>query len=190
MSGKRCSGCGEVKGAESFSRCKSKKDGLKSHCKACIRRYREENREAALEYCRRYHAENREAILERKRRHHAENREAVLERQRRHYEENREAVAERNRRYREENREAVAERDRRYREEHREAIVERSRRYYEENRDMTRESATRIGEPYTPAEDAHILASDEPAAVIAVELGRTLSSIHKRRIELRKAVST
>ena len=175
MSGKRCSGCGEVKGAESFSRCKSKKDGLKSHCKACIRRYREENREAALEYCRRYHAENREA---------------VLERQRRHYEENREAVAERNRRYREENREAVAERDRRYREEHREAIVERSRRYYEENRDMTRESATRIGEPYTPAEDAHILASDEPAAVIAVELGRTLSSIHKRRIELRKAVST
>ena len=175
MSGKRCTGCGEVKGAESFSRCKSKKDGLKSHCKACIRRYREENREAALEYCRRYHAENREAILERKRRHHAENREAVLERQRRHYEENREAVAER---------------DRRYREEHREAIVERSRRYYEENRDMTRESATRIGEPYTPAEDAHILASDEPAAVIAVELGRTLSSIHKRRIELRKAVST
>ena len=175
MSGKRCSGCGEVKGAESFSRCKSKKDGLKSHCKACIRRYREENREAALEYQRRYREENREA---------------VLERQRRHYEENREAVAERNRRYREENREAVAERDRRYREEHREAIVERSRRYYEENRDMTRESATRIGEPYTPAEDAHILASDEPAAVIAVELGRTLSSIHKRRIELRKAVST
>ena len=141
MSGKRCCTCGEVKGAESFTRDKSRKDGLHPRCKACKRR---------------------------------------------HYEENREADLERQRRYREENREARQEYYRRYYEENREAIAERRRRHYEENRDMTRESATRNGEPYTPAEDAHILTSDEPSAVIAVELGRTLDSVNIRRRILRK----
>ena len=156
MSGKRCSGCGEVKGVESFSRDRSRKDGLQPRCKACVRRYYEENREAILESNRRYREENREAERER------------------------------NRRYREENREAIRDHFRRYREENREAIRDYYRRYREENRDMTRETATRNGEPYTPAEDAHILTSDEPVAVIAVELGRTWSSVNKRRNILRK----
>ena len=159
MSGKRCCTCGEVKGVEAFSRNRSKKDGLQPRCKACERRYHEENRET------------------------------VLERQRRYHEENREAIAERDRRYYEENREAILERKRRYREENREANRERVRLSNEKMRNMTRESATRTGEPYTPAEDAHILTSDEPDAVIAVELGRTMPSVGKRRRKLRKAVN-
>jgi hypothetical protein len=159
MSGKRCPGCGEVKGVESFSRDRSRKDGLQSRCKSCARRHREESHEAILECHRRYHAENREAILDRQRHYREVNREAELERQRRYHEENREALLERNRRYR------------------------------EANRDMTRETATRTGEPYTPAEDAHILTSDEPDVVIAVELGRTLDSVNTRRKRLRKAVA-
>ena len=144
MPGKRCSGCGEVKGVEAFSRDSARKDGLQTQCKACKRRYYEENREAVLDQHRRYYEENREAELENKRRY---------------YEENREAIRELN------------------------------RRRYEENRDMTQETATRNGEPYTPAEDAHILTSDEPIAVIAVELGRTLNSVRDRRRKLRKAVT-
>ena len=171
MSGKRCPGCGEVKGVEAFSRCGSRKDGLQSRCKTCDRR--------------RYEA-NREAVLERQRRYREGNREAIAERNRRYYETNREAELERHRRYREENRESIAEYHRSYYEANREAIAERKRRYYEANRDMARESATRAGEPYTPAEDAHILTSDEPIAVIAVELGRTMESVNKRRRILRK----
>ena len=144
MSGKRCSGCGKVKGVEAFSRCRSRKDGLQSRCKSCERRYREDNHEAILECHRRYHAENREAILDRQRH---------------------------------------------YREVNREAELERKRRDREANRDMARETATRTGEPYTPAEDAHILTSDEPDVVIAVELGRTLDSVNTRRKRLRKAVA-
>ena len=188
MSGKRCCTCREAKGVEAFSRNRSSKDGLQPRCKACARRHYKENREAILERKRLYREENREAIREYHRRYREENREAVLERQRRHYKENRESVAESTRRYRAENREAIAEYHRRYREEHREAIAEDKRRYHAEIRDITREAATRTGEPYTPAEDAHILTSDDPAAVIAVELGRTLGSIHHRRCELRKAV--
>lgn len=142
MPGKRCCTCGEVKGAEAFCRDKSRKDGLTPRCKACHRRYREENREAIAESRRRYYEEHREAILDGKRR---------------------------------------------YYEEHREAVAEDQRRYREALRDMTREVATRNGEPYTPAEDAHILASDEPDAAIAVELGRTIKSVRTRRGLLRKA---
>ena len=189
MPGKRCSGCGEVKGVEAFSRDSARKDGLQTQCKACKRRYYEENREAVLDQHRRYYEENREAELENKRRYYEENREAIRELNRRRYEENREAVLERQRRYNTENREAVLEYQRRYREENREAIRELNRRRYEENRDMTQETATRNGEPYTPAEDAHILTSDEPIAVIAVELGRTLNSVRDRRRKLRKAVT-
>ena len=188
MSGKRCPGCGEVKAVESFSRDKSKKDGLQCRCKACNGRYHAENREAKRDYHRRYREENREARRDYSRRYHEENREALQEYSRRYHEENREAIAEKDRRYREENREAIAESQRRYREENREAIAEGKRRYHAEIRDMTQETATRTGEPYMPAEDAHILASDEPAAVIAVELGRTLNSIRDRRRKLRKAV--
>lgn len=186
MSGKRCSGCGEVKGVEDFSRNKSNKDGLQSRCKSCERRHYEENREAILERNRRSYVKNREAELERGRRYHEENRDAVLDRQRRHYEENREAVLDRQRRYREENREEVLESHRRYREENREARREYDRLFGRKMRDMTRESATRAWERYAPAEDAHILASDEPDAVIAVELGRTLNSVKGRRRLLRK----
>ena len=174
MSGKRCSGCGEVKGVESFSRCKSNKDGLQYRCKSCKRRYYEENHEAERECQRRYREANREAIRESQRRSCVKNREARQE----YF-----------RRYREENREAIREKDRRYREENLEARREYDRLFNEKMRDMTRESATRTGERYTPAEDAHILTSDEPAAVIAVELGRTMDSINGRRHMLRKAVS-
>ena len=174
MSGKRCCTCGEAKGVEAFSRSKATKDGLQARCKACKRRHYEENREA---------------VLEGQRRHYEENREAVLDRVRRYREDNREAIAESGRRYREENREAILERDRRYREENREAELDRHRRYREKRRDMAREAATRTGEPYTPAEDAHILTSEEPAAAIAVELGRTWDSVSQRRRRLRKAVS-
>lgn len=186
MPGKRCPGCGEVKGAESFSRCKSNKDGLQSRCKACKRRHREENRNAIAEYHRRYYEENREEIAEHRRHYHKGNREVILERQRRHYDENREVILERDRRYREENREAIAEYNRRYRKGNREAILERQRRNYEVKRDITRESATRTGERYTPAEDAHILTSDESDSAMAVELGRTLNSVRERRKILRK----
>ena len=189
MSGKRCSTCGEVKGVESFSRQRRSKDGLQSRCKACVSRHYEENLEAELERNRRYREENREAIAERMRRYREENREAVLEGKRRYYEENREAERERHRRYREENREAIAEYYRRYREENREAVLDVENRRVKKMRDLTLESATRNGEPYTPAEDAHILASDEPIAVIAVELGRTYKSVIYRRYTLRKAVN-
>ena len=156
MSRKRCPGCGEVKDFAEFSRAKRAKDGLQCWCKSCNRRYREENRETIREGHRRYREENREAEIER------------------------------SRRYREENREAEIEYYRRRREEHREVLNEIERRRRKKINDALREVATRNGEPWTPAEDAYILSADEPVAVKAMELGRTISSVHYRSAKLRK----
>lgn len=156
MSRKKCTGCGKVKDFSEFSRDKSRKDGLQSQCKSCFSRYREENREA------------------------------ILERKRRHYEENRESERDLHRRWRDENREAVLEYHRRYYEENREVHNKIIGRRQKAINDAMREIATRNGEPWTPAEDAYIMSADEPGALMAMELGRTIASIRGRAARLRK----
>ena len=186
MSRKRCSKCGEMKGVESFSRNRSRRDGLDHRCKACQRRYREENREKILERKRLHYEENREKILEYSRRYREENREVERERRRRRYEENREAELEYRRRYCEENREAEREYHRQYCEENRGVLNEIKKRRQKKINEATREIATRNGEPWTLAEDAYIMSADEPSAIMAMELGRTIASVRNRAVKLRK----
>ena len=171
MSRKKCTGCGDVKDYAEFSRDKTKKDGLQCRCKSCNRRYREEHRERLRECNRRYYRENREALRECSRRYNEENREAVLER---------------NRRYREEHRERLREYHRRYNEEHREVLTEVKSRRQKKINDALRGIATRNREPWTPAEDTYIMSEDEPLALMAMELGRTINSVRSRAAKLRK----
>jgi 5-methylcytosine-specific restriction endonuclease McrA len=147
---KACNKCGQSKPAttEFFARDKSKKDGLRSNCKACQRKWREENpeyqrkyHEENPEYDRRYREENHEAISERKRKWREENPEYA----RRYRKENAEKRREYDRGFREENpeyarkwREENPEYDRRYHEENREAISERHRQWREANPEYAR----------------------------------------------------
>jgi len=85
---KRCRKCGEVKPRPEFNRCASKKDGLQSYCKCCVKRHYAENREKILERKKRYYAENKEKMADQKRRFRAENREKVAGQNRRYYYEN------------------------------------------------------------------------------------------------------
>jgi hypothetical protein len=57
---KRCTKCGEEKPLAEFSRARSRKDGRAAHCKACVRRWRQENAEHLAEYHRRWQRANRE----------------------------------------------------------------------------------------------------------------------------------
>ena len=180
------------------------------------RRYHEENRDKRLEYNRRYHEENRDKVLEYKRRYYEENRDKVLESQRRYYEENRDKVLEYKRRYHEENRDKRLESHRRYYEENRDKVLEYRRCYHEENRDKVLESqrryreenrdilnqgskirqaqntrtsnllASKKGAPYSPEEDALILAENGMTTYQkAIELGRTYHSVRIRKQHLR-----
>ena len=91
---KTCSKCGEEKSLDTFSKNKSKHDGLNTWCKPCYSAYRksynqrdyvkEKQRVASL----RWHHENREEAIAKSKEYHAANRDAVLERQRKYYDDN------------------------------------------------------------------------------------------------------
>ena len=105
------------------------------------------------------------------------------------------------RRYREENRDKTLDYQRRYYEENRDKERERKHRYREENRDIlnqgskirhaqnTRTSnllASKKGAPYSPEEDALILAENGMTTYQkAIELGRTYPSVRIRKQHLR-----
>ena len=187
---KTCTKCGVVKPLDGFHRDKTGAGGRRSYCKECrreyTRRYREENSDKERERNRRYREENRDKELDRHRRYRDENRDEVLEYRRCYYEENRDKVREYKRSYREENRDKM---------------LDYKRRYYEENRDIlnqgrkirhaqkTRTSnllASKKGAPYSPEEDALILAENGMTIYQkAIELGRTYASVRIRKHHLR-----
>jgi hypothetical protein len=59
---KTCTGCGEAKPLDRYSKDRTKKDGLQYRCKDCHLAYYHANRERILEYCRGYKEEHRESI--------------------------------------------------------------------------------------------------------------------------------
>lgn len=160
MQSKRCTKCGEVKSESSFSRDRTRSDGLEHRCKECVRAYNRAYREAHREEQRAY----REAHLE----------------ERRAY----------NRAYHESRREELLAHKRTYWEDHREEFNAQCRKRQTEVLKASREVSTRNGEPWTPAEDHVVLTSEWTVLEIAIELGRTTSSVKNRRTLLhRKAVT-
>ena len=103
--------------------------------------------------------------------------------------------------------ECMNESNRRYREENRDKERESKRRYYEENleyehakgrnrmRDYRRSSEAFLdkpkGSPWTPEEDAFLLANDGRTRYQkAIELGRTYGSVRSRLSRLRQTQTT
>ena len=172
---KACTKCGVVKPLDGFHRDKTGAGGRRSYCKECVR-----------EYTRRYYEENREEERERSRRYLEENRDKVRERSRRYREENRDKVGEYKRRYYEENREEERERKRRYHEENRDILNQGSKIRQVQNTRISNLLASRKGAPYSPEEDALILADNGMTIYQkAIELGRTYRSVGMRKQRLR-----
>jgi len=76
---KVCSKCGKEKPRTEFSKGSKAKDGLQYHCKACVKQYRQDNREHISECKKHYRQENREHISEYGKYYYQENREQKLE---------------------------------------------------------------------------------------------------------------
>lgn len=174
-SGKVCTKCGVMKPLDGFHRKKGRVDGRSPHCKECVR-----------EYSRRYHKENLDKERKRSRRYYEENRDKVREYQRRWSEENRGKVRERNRSYYEENREKVLDRHRRYNEENRDIINQDNKSRYTQSMRASTLLADRKGTPYSPQEDALLLANNGMTVYQkSITLGRTYQSCRARRQLLR-----
>ena len=62
---KRCYKCGEEKALCEFSKNKSRKDGLNSLCKACVKAYYEANKEKIAERHKAYRQANKDKIAKR-----------------------------------------------------------------------------------------------------------------------------
>ena len=187
---KTCTKCGETKPLDDFYRDKTGAGGRRPDCKECVREYKrsyhEENRDKRLEYSRRYHEENRDKIRERKRRYYEENRDKEREYKRRYYEENRDKVLEYKRSYHEENRDKRLESQRRYHEENRDILNQGSKIRQAQNTRTSNLLASKKGAPYSPEEDALILADNGMTIYQkAIELGRTYRSVKARKQYLR-----
>ena len=157
---KTCTKCGETKPLDDFHRDKTGAGGRRPDCKECVR--------------------------ERSRSYYEENRDKRLECSRRYYEENRNKVREYKRSYYEENRDKVRERQRRYREENRNIINQEKKIHHAQNTRISNLLASKKGAPYSPEEDALILADNGMTTYQkAIELGRTYQSVKARKQYLR-----
>ena len=91
---KTCSKCGEERPLDTFSKNKSKRDGLNSYCKPCMRSYKkvydqqDHVKEQARASSLKWHYANREKSIAKSKEYHAANRGSVLERQRKYYDDN------------------------------------------------------------------------------------------------------
>lgn len=175
MQSKRCTKCGEVKPVSGFRRDRSKRDGRQALCKKC-----------RCDYDRAYDEDRQEE----RRAYNEAHREERLAYQRAYREARREEIIDRQRDYRESHRNEIRDRDRDYREAHREEILAAKSKKKTEVRKASLEVATRNGEPWTPAEDHVVLTSEGTALDIAIELGRTIDSVHNRRALLRRKAVT
>lgn len=158
---KRCRTCKEEKAPSEFNKDRTKSDGLQNQCRVCQRerqrKYREENREALLEYQHKYREENREEIQEK------------------------------NRKYREENREALREYQRKYREGNAEYLREIKCKGREESQRLTKHLATKIGRYTAEEEKFIIDNLYRMTILdLALELGRTHGSVDSKVNQLRK----
>ena len=102
---KRCYKCGEEKALCEFCKSKSRKDGLDSRCRACVKAYRQANKEK------------------------------ITEKNKAYYEANKDKIAERSKTYRQANKEKIAKRDKAYREANKEKIAEQNKAYKQANKD-------------------------------------------------------
>ena len=117
---------------------------------------------------------------------HSRCKECRRERKRRYYEENRDKVLESQCSYREENRDKTLDYQRRYREENRDILNQGSKIRHAQNTRISNLLASKKGAPYSPEEDALILADNGMTIYQkAIELGRTYASVRVRKQHLR-----
>lgn len=122
MESKVCNKCGEEKPICEFSKNKTSKDGVQRKCKACAKKYREENHQK---------------LLKKKKEHYENNKEKILEKKKDYITKNKEKVALSNKIYRESNKEKITE----WKLNNREGILKYNREYQVKNADKISKKA-------------------------------------------------
>jgi hypothetical protein len=136
---KKCSKCGEVKSTGEFSKYKRAKDGLQSQCKACVKAYREANKDKIAEKKKAYYKANKENHADRSKAYRESNKEKIAEWHKAYYEKNKEKVAESQKAYQKANKDKIAEKKKAYQKANKEKITEYNKAWREANKDAIAE---------------------------------------------------
>ena len=99
MTMKRCYKCGEEKALCEFSKNKSRKDGLNSLCKACVKAYYEANKEKIAERHKAYRQANKDKIAKRHKAYQQAKKEKIAEQRKAYRQANKDKIAEKNKAY-------------------------------------------------------------------------------------------
>jgi len=114
---KQCCKCKKIKSLSEFHKDKYRKDGYRSICKFCRKKYRQEHKIEIAKYYQEHKLEKAEYIAK-------------------YYQEHKAEITEYMAKYRQENKAEIAEYKTKYRQEHKAKIAEYDAKYYQENKDQ------------------------------------------------------
>jgi hypothetical protein len=128
---KVCTKCKIKKKLTEFSKSKSSKDGVRSDCKFCRKKWREENKQRI----KKYYKENKELIKKRHKKYYEENKERINAQHKKWREENKEIIKQRKKKHYENNKKNINQKQQNYYQENKERIKELSKKWREENKE-------------------------------------------------------
>jgi hypothetical protein len=105
---KKCTKCGIEKPLSEFNKNKSRKDGLGSHCKACIGEQYQQNKKKVAEYQRSWYQKNKKKQAKYDKQYREKNYDSVREYQQDYYEENKEKILSQRKEYRLQNHKKIS----------------------------------------------------------------------------------
>jgi 5-methylcytosine-specific restriction endonuclease McrA len=132
--GKTCSKCLELKFYASYSKCSFVKDGHKSVCKECTKKYRDANKEMIKSGQKKHYEANKEKILAKSRTYFQVNRERENERRKEYYQLNKEREIETRKKYYQVHKEKLNNQHKDYYEANKENINDYKKEYYQANK--------------------------------------------------------
>ena len=147
---KTCSKCGEEKLLDEFHIDKTRKDGRRSRCKLCVRKYCQDNKEKIAAQAKRYYQANRETKIEYSRQHRQDNKEKIKQYRQKnkekhsrlsrdYYKNNQEKIAARGKQYYQDNKERIRERHKQYYQDDKEETAARGKQYYQDNKEKIKQ---------------------------------------------------
>lgn len=154
---KTCNRCNIEKSFEEFNFQKNSKDGYRTICKSCRKKYNEENKDKIKESTKLYNEKNKEVNKEKRRKYREKNKDKrkkyreknkdkIKQQTKKYYESNKEIIQEKSKDYREENKDKInnylfqnkekrKEVQRKYREENKEKLSQQKKEYYSKNKE-------------------------------------------------------
>ena len=138
MSEKECTKCGEVKAFSEFGKLNRSKDGFRSECNCCRKRYNNENKEKIKASRRRHYLENKEKINQKNKDWHYANKEKANANCREYNKKNKKELQAYNKEYYLKNKEKAKADRKAYYQKNKEKCLAGTRAYREKNLDRVR----------------------------------------------------